>query len=448
MLSKFKIFLIFIGDIIVFYGSLALSLFIRQLFNAQPAPFFEFFKTHLLPFSLVLLAWILIFYLASLYDPKNLKNSLPFFKDFSAAVIISGIISVIFFYLFPIFGITPKTNLFLFILTFGILGFLWHYAFNRLNSSLGSPEKVLLINTQKQSALAQKLTEYIQTNPQLGYKIEFRFTEENISGHIDEISKIISENRANLIIIPSHLKEKAALTKIIYDNLALGIKAMNFPEFYELIFKKIPLSELEEAWFLENIAQRHYLYDSIKRPIEFLLALLLTAILSPLLILIFILTKITSPGPAIFKQIRVGQNKKGFVFYKFRSMAADHSPRLLDQGQAKITPLGKILRKTHLDELPQLLNILKGDLSFIGPRPDFMDYFNNLKNQIPFYEIRTVIKPGITGWAQINYPITISVEQTKERLSYDLYYLKNRSPLLDIAILVKTIRAVLTASGF
>ena len=113
----------------------------------------------------------------------------------------------------------------------------------------------------------------------------------------------------------------------------------------------------------------------------------------------------------------------------------------------RITAVGKFLRKTHLDELPQLLNIIKGDISFVGPRPDFVDFYKDLEKTIPHYSVRTLVRPGVTGWAQVNYPITASLEQTKERLAYDLYYIKNHSIALDIAIIAKTIKVLLTAQG-
>ncbi|PIR44384.1 hypothetical protein COV23_00110 [Candidatus Wolfebacteria bacterium CG10_big_fil_rev_8_21_14_0_10_31_9] len=443
--SKIKTFVIFAGDILIFYVSLAVSLFIRRPFGDQN--FENFFKMHLWPFTLVLLIWIFVFYLADLYNARSFKNNFSLIKIFAFSIVISTALSSIFFYLFPYPGVSPKTSLIIFAITFGILGFLWRYIFNYANTNAGFTENIIFIIPDKNSIDLNNTIAHIESNPQLGYKIINKIKEADISVKSFLSSPTAPQNN-NLIVIPAHLLENEKITKIIYNSITTGAKAITFSNFYEMIFKKVPLSELNESWFVENIFQKHPIYDIIRRPIEFIISLVLIIILFPIFLILWILAKVASKGPAIYKHIRISKNKREFMFYKFRSMAKDHTPALLDQSTAKITPIGKLLRKTHFDELPQLFNILKGDLSFVGPRPDFIDYFNELNKQIPYYDIRTAITPGITGWAQVNYPITVSLEQTKERLSYDLFYLKNRSFLLDLVILIKTIRIIFTASGF
>ncbi len=441
---KIKTFIIFIGDLVILYGSLIIALFLRRGFTPT-VNFPEYVKLHLAPFSLFFIIWVLVFYLANLYDPRNFKNRLVFFKNFSLALIVNGAAGIVFFYLFSVGGITPKTNLLLFLIVFAILGTLWRYLFNYLSGSVGTAEKILLIQSESQNELGKQLVKYLEKNRQLGYQIINVIGAENEG--IEKISEIIKERQIDLVIIPTHLQEKIKLANLIYKNLSLGIKVMNFAEFYELIFKKVPLSELEEAWFLENIVHRSKIYENIRGLIEKILALALIIILSPIFILIAILIKISSTGPAFFKQIRVGENEKKFDLYKFRTMTRTDFKEWTTENDQRVTRVGKILRKTHLDELPQLFNVLKGNVSFVGPRPDFIDFFENLNKQIPYYNIRTLVKPGITGWAQINFPITVSAEQTKERLSYDFYYIKNYSPLLDLIILLKTIKPLFTTSG-
>ncbi|MCL4557783.1 MAG: sugar transferase, partial [Deltaproteobacteria bacterium] len=170
----------------------------------------------------------------------------------------------------------------------------------------------------------------------------------------------------------------------------------------EEIFGKIPISELEESWLIENLAAQHTMFDSIKRPVELLAAVLAAMALSPVFAGIFAGIRLTSRGSAIYRQERVGRYEKRFVLYKFRTMVPDAEaagPRWAQDDDRRITPLGRLLRRTHLDELPQLINVIKGDLSFVGPRPERPEFVEQLKKRVPYYEVRHIVKPGITGWA-------------------------------------------------
>jgi lipopolysaccharide/colanic/teichoic acid biosynthesis glycosyltransferase len=210
---------------------------------------------------------------------------------------------------------------------------------------------------------------------------------------------------------------------------------------------KVPLTELEETWFLENLFLQNSFSAFFKRITDFIFIFLLTIIAIPLLPLIALGVAVSSKGPVILTQKRVGKNGVLYDHYKFRTMLVSSKNTWLDKDNDRVTAIGRMLRGTHLDELPQIVNVLRGDISLVGPRPDFIDFYDQLKDKIPYYGIRTIIKPGLTGWAQVNFPATISAEETRERLSYDLYYLKNRSAVLDLLIILKTIRTVVAALG-
>lgn len=432
---KFKSLIVFSGDAAIFYASLALAIYLRQSAN-----FSGVFWEHLQPFSLIFAFWMLVFYLLNLYEPKNFKNDLALFKNFIIALSINAAAAIVFLYLFSFQfqNIAPKTILFIFVLIFGILGFLWRYFFNYFNNIIGAREKILLIvpsDTRHKESIVE-LSGYIKNHPHLGYEIKYQLSEND--GHLEKIPDIISDNNINLIVIPAHLKDRK-LSRLIYDNLSLGIALMSWAEFYEIIFKKVPLAELEESWFLENIAFRHQIYDAAKRALEIILSLALIIALSPIFIFILILIRVTSCGPAIYQQRRTGQKGKIFTLYKFRTMRIGQSgPLWTDKNDSRLTFTGKILRYSHLDELPQLWNILKGDISFVGPRPERVELAEQYK-QLPFYEIRHIIKPGLTGWAQINYKPSVSLEEAYEKLQYDVYYIENRSLFLDFLILIRTI---------
>lgn len=221
---------------------------------------------------------------------------------------------------------------------------------------------------------------------------------------------------------------------------------------YEELFGRIPLSVLDDRWVARNVSRSaHMLYDPIKRLMDLSAALvvgLLSLVFYPFLILAI---KLQDGGAVFYSQTRTGQNNQPFAMKKFRSMSgADQGSEVL-KSKHVVTPVGRVIRKTRIDEIPQLWNVLKGDLSLIGPRPEFPALVDEYARQIPYYNLRHLVKPGLSGWAQLyhdNHPHHgTEVEATREKLSYDLYYLKHRSLLLDITIALKTIKKLITRSG-
>lgn len=439
--SKIKQLVLLISDVFLLYISLIIVLWIRygKLFYSQLINF------HLEPFTLIFAIWILIFFIAGLYDLRFLKNNIDFQKNFWYATAANIIIAALIFYAAPSFTITPKTNLLLFFIVFGSLNFLWRKIFNNILAKVGGASKILLIGTNE---TAEKITNDLKNNPQHGYKISYWMKEGLQDKEFEHLSQIIVANDINVIVVPAHLKKDYKSAKLIYKTLVLGIEIIDLAALYELIFKKVPLAELEEVWFLENLTKKNQIYEMISEPLERLTALILTILLSPIFILIGILIKLTSKGPVIFKQTRVGKGENNFTLYKFRTMYPDaekHGPQWANYfNDKRATPIGKILRKTHLDELLQIINIIKGDLSFIGPRPERPEFVAELRKEVPYYELRLLVKPGITGWAQINFRYGASVKDTYEKLQHDIYYIKNKSVILDAEILLKTLKFLLT----
>ncbi|MGB9598661.1 MAG: sugar transferase, partial [Minisyncoccales bacterium] len=226
---------------------------------------------------------------------------------------------------------------------------------------------------------------------------------------------------------------------------------LNFENFYENLAEKIPIYLINETWFLENLAKiKKNFYQFFKRLIDIVLALILFVPFSLLLAPIALAIKLDSRGPIFYRQKRVGKEGKEFWLLKFRSMkeGAEKISGLKSDGKdERLTRLGSFLRKSYLDELPQIINILKGKMSFVGPRPERPEYVKALKEKIPFYEMRLLVLPGISGWAQLKMEKDASVEDAPEKLQYDLYYIKNRSLILDLAIAVKTIMILLGRKG-
>jgi exopolysaccharide biosynthesis polyprenyl glycosylphosphotransferase len=434
-----KALLLLGSDLFALYLGLFFSLLIRLRVHEIPT---QLFHRHLLPFTIIFLFWILVFYIAGLYDIRRLRNTLDFFKTLCLAIVVNAVISIIFFYLIPIFGIAPKTTLFIFILVFTCIELLWRPCFNKLIAGAGkdSLQRMILVGGGER---AETIHHTITTNPQIGYEIPVWL--QNPLNEIDAetLRELVKKHNATLLLIPRSLKRDVKLTRLLYEFLSSGNEVRDFPNFYEQIFRKVPLDELEESWFLEHLTEHQKYYDPIKRGLEFVGALLLQIIILPLEILIALLILLTSPGPIIYSQIRIGRGGKPFVLHKFRTMSKDaerHGAQWATANDARITFIGRILRATHLDEFPQLINIIRGELSFVGPRPERPEFVSLLTEKIPYYEMRHLVSPGITGWAQINYRYGSSVEDAIEKLQYEIYYLKTRSLALDLAIILKTLK--------
>lgn len=438
---RFKKAALLMGDIAIFYLSLGLTLAIRY----QRLPSRQLWEKHVWPFSFVFALWLIIFYIAELYNLHRLKNNFEFNQRWGIVLLVNTVLAIVVFYFLPSqTGLTPKTNLVLLAIVFGVLGFLWRRWYNTLLHQ-GQPEhRVVLIGD---GPIAEEIAQRINHNPQLGYHLRRRLEGGLHDQAFTALDEIIREENINLIVIPAHIKKNSAAAKKIYRNLARGVEVTDLAALYGSLFQKVPLSELEEVWFLENLTRSHKLYDSLKRPFEAALALTLSVVLIVPALIIALLVRMTSAGPLFVRQRRVGQNEREFILYKFRSMRADaeqSGPQWSNDGDPRVTPVGRLLRFSHLDELPQLINIIRGELSFVGPRPERLEFVRQLKKTIPYYDLRHLVRPGLTGWAQINFRYGSTSDDAYEKLQYDIYYLKNYSFWLDVSILIKTARLFFT----
>jgi len=230
-----------------------------------------------------------------------------------------------------------------------------------------------------------------------------------------------------------------------------GIEVVDAPTFYEIVQGKLMLEQMTPSWIIFSTGfRRTALVDVYKRCIDIVLSLCGLLVSAPFFPFIALAVKMDSPGPLFFKQVRVGNGEKPFLLYKFRSMRQDaerDGAVWAVKNDARITGVGRFLRNSRIDELPQLYNVLKGEMSFIGPRPERPEFVESLKRDIYYYSKRHTIKPGLTGWAQVRYPYGATVEDAIEKLRYDLYYIKNLSVLLDTKIMFETVKVVLFGRG-
>lgn len=274
-------------------------------------------------------------------------------------------------------------------------------------------------------------------------------------GRYDDLEKKIAEKNVDELVIVKDMKSDdfRKYLKRLFDLKINGVRVLSFEEFNESIQKKIDISQINEEWLvqsngfeiLNNESQRN-----IKRGLDLIIAIGLLVLTIPLFLIFAVLIKLESKGPVIFRQIRIGENMKKFKVYKFRSMKMHDTEKCskytLDNDD-RVTRVGKFMRKTRIDELPQLWNVIKGTMSFVGPRPEWDILAKEYEEQIPYYNLRHLIKPGITGWAQVMYPYGENIEDTKRKLEYDLYYIKHQDLIMDVLTILKTAKVVLFGRG-
>lgn len=433
MIVKIKQTLLAIGDIVTLYLSLLIALLLRYGYITD-----EYMQAHLGPFSIIFIIWIAIFYIVGLYDVRNLRNTLAFVRKFGISIFVGAISSIILFYIVPYFHISPKRNLALFFGIFILIGGAWRLLFNR---TIRIPQRrVVLIGDGTE---IDELETHIQENPQIGYRVVQRIPTPQKIQTIQELKEL---HHPDTIVISETLHAPTFI-KELSQEVTHGVEVIDSTTAYQMIFKKLPLSQMQELGIIARLSRPRRTYEITKQVYEPILAFVLCLVLSPLLLFIYILVIITSRGPGIYKQVRIGKGEQKFWIYKFRTMIVDAEKNgavFAQQNDTRITALGKVLRFSHLDELPQIFNIIKGEVSFVGPRPERPEFVTQLKKEIPYYELRHLVQPGITGWAQVNYRANIDlIGDTYHKLQYDMFYVQERSFIFDVLTILKTIKMFL-----
>ncbi len=269
----------------------------------------------------------------------------------------------------------------------------------------------------------------------------------------DQVEKTIRDHSADCIVVT--LRNRRGKLPV-HELLQCKVNNIHIQEgfsFYEKVKRKIIISEfLQPSWFVfEEGFSQISIHRSFKRLLGILISVILLALFSPILFLVALLIKLDSPGPVFFRQERVGLKNEVFNLIKFRSMREDaesiNGPVFAQKTDPRVTRIGRIIRKIRLDEMPQLINIFKGDMDLVGPRPERPVFVQQLEEQVPYYSLRHSVRPGLTGWAQVNYPYGESFQDSKEKLHYDLYYIKHLSWHLDLLIILLTVREVLFIKG-
>lgn len=439
---------LFAGDLTVFIVSLWLTLLVRYL----AVPDVELLSTHVSSFSVLFGVWILVFYMAGLYS----KNVALFRKELPSTIIgaqfVNMLIAVLFFFFVPI-GIAPKTNLLLYLFISVATVFTWRLWIFPSFASPVARERAALIGAGPE---IKELAEEVNGNK--GYHIVFPVvvSPEELVVDFERCAREFIDARVTTLVVDTDQDALSPLLPRLYDLsfVSPGYGFLDFHQVYEEVFDRVPLSLLQYDWFLKNVSSpSSNVYGLLKRTIDILGGTAMGFVTLIALPFVALALRLEGPGPVFIKQERIGQYGTSMRAYKFRSMKYADRSAWMGEDENRVTRVGAFLRKTSLDEFPQFINVLRGELSLVGPRNDVRSLGDRLAASVSYYNIRYIVKPGITGWAQINQryePGNISpqsIEETKIRLAYDFYYIKKRSLILDIVIALKTVKRMFFRVG-
>lgn len=450
-ISKQKIFMT-IGDIIIIFLSINLAFLLRvkqSMFSYSDPPH---------PAIIVIFLYcgcLISFYIFDLYNTDKHYAHFQVVTLIILASILVTTLAMVFFYFFP-FGV-GRGVFFISLVLIGIFSTVWRFIFPFLFKLTIAPKNMIFVGNDEKIDAAHSLVmddpeyriigcSHDSDNPLYHSKLDYL-------GPLASLEKIISEHDISDIIVAMDLEGNEGLNQKLLHSKMLGVDIFDLPTFYEIRTGKISIQYSTPIWFVTSqgftkLGSRFYL--RMKRINDIVTTSMILVLSLPLILLIAAIIRLTSRGPVFFIQERLGKNQKPFKLYKFRTMISDaenEGPQWSQKGDKRITKVGGILRKARLDELPQFFNILKGDMSIFGPRPERYFFVEKLLKEIPFYSLRFTVKPGLTGWAQVNYKYGNSVQDSLEKLQFDLYYIKNMSFLLDLKIFLKTIKSIVFGLG-
>lgn len=446
--SSSRIIVLLAGELSIILASFVLAIFISFRADAPLMLWASLWKLAVVAVLMVLCA-----YAMELYDHHSLAESYG-----KLAVILKSIGVVAFIlagiaFLYPSFLIGKSTFL-LGLLVLTPLWLFWRTAGERLVLHPALRERIYILGDGE---LANRVFKMIDSRNDLAMDVvgwERNVEEpELVQQSLRKIVVDIPTGRTvDRVIVALHDRRSAMPVKELLDLRLNGVVVEEATTLVESLSGKIEIDELRPSWLIFGDGfrlQPKHLFT--RRVVSTLASLVLTVLTIPIVPIIALLIRITSPGPVLYRQKRVGLRGKTFNCYKFRTMRcdaeADTGPTWAQDNDPRITAFGRLLRASRLDEIPQLWNVLKGDMAFVGPRPERPEFVNQLNQVIPYYGVRHATLPGITGWAQVSYKYGNTLEDAKEKLRYDLYYIKNWSPALDFWIMFKTIRTVLFGKG-
>ena len=458
MSKRDEIILLFVSDLISINLAWAIYYYIRiesgWIPFANPTSF-------LVPLVVIYFYWIVIFSFAGLYQHWFIRSRFDEFSSVIKAVSIGCF--VLFFVIFLDDALTNShvISRFLILIYWSLMIIMVGsgrilirgFQMSLLEKGIGQRNTVIIGNGQRAKYLFNIMSKF----PQLGYKLlgfvslKISGESDNILGELKNISEIVKRREVSEAIIALEQNEKEKLLDVLRFCSDIKINLKILPDTYEIVSGLVKTNQIYGVPLIEVMPGiMSYGAKLFKRIMDITISMFLLLLLSPFLIISVLLIKITSKGGVFYNQIRVGKGGKLFTMYKLRTMfenAEEYGPEWAGEKDPRITGFGKVLRKTYFDELPQMFNVLKNEMSLVGPRPERPHFVEILKKEIPYYYKRLNIKPGITGWAQIKHKYDSSLDDVRVKLQYDFYYIENMSLKLDFKIIINTIIVVVFMKG-
>jgi len=437
-----------IGDLIAYIFSLVLTLAIRY----GHIPGRSLLMAHLPAFSVLFVIFLIVNFSAGLYDKQSSLIRGRIQGLLLKAQIVDAVFGIVFFY-FALVAIAPKTNLFIYFVISTTILLFWRTVMFPV-VSVTKRQNAIIVGSGSD---IKDLFDEVDDNARYGLSFkECLEPRESADRTAAAITEAVERVRAATIVVDLHNPKIEAAMPFLYSLVFSGLQIIDASKLYEAVFDRIPLSMVRERWLVENsgtaLGSRR-VYDLLKRVLDIAAASLIGAVTLVLYPFVYIAIKLEDGGPIFITQTRTGQNNKPVNIIKFRSMNSDDSGTYGSGGRTRnrVTRVGKLIRLTRIDELPQVWNVIKGDQSLIGPRSELPALVSVYEKEIPYYNVRHLIKPGLSGWAQIYHRAhphhAVAVEDTRDKLSYDLYYIKNRSLMLDLKIALQTVKSILSKQG-
>lgn len=452
--------ILLVGDFLI----AGLALFLALYFWAAGDAWMEFSLAFIIerpPFWYFLLPLFWIVLLVELYDVNRAGNLKEVIKGIGLATLIYAVVYLLIYFTSTPTSL-PRRGVAFFIVFAAALTLLWRMLYIRMFTAPHLLKRVLIIGAGKagetmvrvineQSPPPFNTIGLVDDNPdKQGIQIE-NYT---VLGNSHDLVEIIKEHEVTDLILAISSKMKGEMFRAILTAQEMGITLSPMPQVYEELLSRVPIFLLEAEWIVRSFVEKSHIstiYQLSKSLLDFTGGLIGTIIMILLLPFIALATILESGFPVFFSQERLGRGGHPYKIIKFRTMAKDAEKngeaRMAEENDERVTKVGWVLRKTHLDELPQFINVLRGEMSLVGPRAERPQMVEQFQKEIPFYRARLLVKPGITGWAQVNFGYAGTVGATAVKLEYDLYYIEHRSFLMDISILLRTMWSVLGFKG-
>jgi len=453
--SPWKLVLFF-GDLVLFFGSVLGGYYYSCYKNNIPV---ELFGKNMLLYISMGVIYFLVLYIADIYNyQQDYRRLINLGRVFLASWCGTAVVVVFFYFFFGALmgSFMGRTILLVHGMAFALLISSWRFIFSAVSLPMRLQRRILIVGAGN---AGHRLLQAIRNRPASGFQA-VGFVDDNpekigaevegvpVLGHSSQLPDLINTYQIALVVVAITHEKSLNLTGNLIRISWNVCQVMDMPNFYEHLTGKVPTGDISEAWIFQwNLNRPRTYYRHFKRVFDIFWALLLLLLAWPIMILVALAIRLDSPGPILFRQNRLGQDGHIFKVTKFRTMVAQAEslgPNWTRDNDPRITKAGRIIRKMRLDELPQLFNIIIGNMSFIGPRPLAHD---PMMEKISYFKYRLLVKPGITGWAQVMFPDGVKLETTNEKIKYDIYYIKNMSFALDLIIILKTIRILLLGQG-